>query len=247
MLANPLQALLEVLQRRVGDVVRQTGRLEIGECQRRIAARRVERRARLVEAAARAVEDHHCRVRSVACGQVERADQPVLAHLAARDTLCRQALGQCGLCLWQMAFLAACGEGGDERIRHRVVEEFAALGVHRSLRPDEAHGVGAVVAAASQRRGPGQIDLAVGASAKARMALPCHAAALRLGCDLDHFARLRAAHDDAAWLVDQRVGGSDRDVQCGHYLATLVTIMAAVRSLVMGVTLRPFFVAQMFL
>ena len=79
------------------------------------------------------------------------------------------------------------------------------------------------------------------------MGLPGHAAALRLRGDLDDLAGLRTACDDAPRLIDQPIRGRDRDLQRAHYLPTLVTIIAAVRSLVIGVTFRPFLVAQMFL
>lgn len=64
--------------------------------------------------------------------------RPSFAHLAARDAFARHALRERGDCGRLRAALAARADRGDERIRHRAVEQLAALGVDGRLRPDEA-------------------------------------------------------------------------------------------------------------
>src|SRR6218665_4019245 len=89
---------------------------------------------------------------------------------------------------------------------------------------------------------------------EARTALPRHASAQRAAGQLHRFTRRRAGDNDAARPVDQAIGGCDGNVQRSHavdfpianYGLSCVTIIAVVRSLLAGVTFKPFLAAQMF-
>src|SRR6218665_2602172 len=85
-------------------------------------------------------------------------------------------------------------------------------------------------------------------------ALPRHASAQRAAGQLPRFTRCRAGDNDATRPVDQAIGGRDGNVQRRHavdfpvanYCLSCVTIIAVVRSLLAGVTFKPFLAAQMF-
>ncbi|MNR01178.1 hypothetical protein D3C85_1169740 [compost metagenome] len=177
--AQPAQAGLEVFQRGVRDVVGQARRFEVRQRKGGVAAGRIQRRARFVDAAARAVQDHDGGVRTglAACRQVQRADQTFFADLVARDAVQRQALRERGLCL-HAGFNPAHTRNhiSNQGIGHRVVEVFAAGRVHRGLRPDQAHGRQAGVVA-RDRRVAGQVDHAVFARRVGGVGLPQHAVA----------------------------------------------------------------------
>src|SRR6218665_1499156 len=89
---------------------------------------------------------------------------------------------------------------------------------------------------------------------EARTALPRHASAQRADGQLHRFTRRRAGDNDAARPVDEASGGCDGNVQRRHavdfpianYGLSCVTIIAVVRSLLAGVTFKPFLAAQMF-
>src|SRR6218665_3027324 len=89
---------------------------------------------------------------------------------------------------------------------------------------------------------------------EARTALPRHASA-RGGVEyLPGSPGSRAGDNDATRPVDQAIGGCDGNVQRRHavdfpvanYCLSCVTIIAVVRSLLAGVTFKPFLAAQMF-
>ena len=116
--AQPAQAGLEVLQRRVGDVVRQAGGLEVGQREGGVAARRIQRGARFVDAAAGAVQDQHGGMRAGrgAGRQVERADQAFLAHFLAGDAVRGQALGEARHALGEMCIRDRSGTWGHSAV-----------------------------------------------------------------------------------------------------------------------------------
>ncbi|MCY1214945.1 hypothetical protein D9M72_267770 [compost metagenome] len=244
---HPLQATLEVFQRRVGDIVRQARRLEVAQRQRGIAMRGIERGARFVDAAAGPVEHHHRRVRTGARRAVQRANQPVHADVFAHHARCGEALHQLA------ASLAAGGRDGNlghQRSGGVGVEQLAAVRCHRPLRPQQAHRRHAVVAAAHWRIAL-QVHAAVACGNEVGLAGPGDvAAAYGARADGHGLAGPQAGDGDAARHVDERIGRDDVKGWGGHHghahLPVRVTIMAAVRSLVIGVTFRPFFAAQIF-
>src|SRR5690606_25375715 len=111
-----------------------------------VSPRRPDRRAGFVDAAAGSVEDHDGGMRAGAGRMKYRADQPLLADFLAADAVRRQPLDE-GF-FEDSAVGPPYGHRGFERPRDRVGKEVARTGFFRRLRPDEAHGVRAAVAAA---------------------------------------------------------------------------------------------------
>ena len=205
---QPVESAGEIFERCVRDVSRQARRAEIAECQRRNAARGPERRARLVDAATRAVEDHDGRMRALASRQEQRADEAVLDQGPAGDAVGHQNLGEAAGSHGRAAD-GGC-ERGLERPRHVGVEELALA----FLCPDQAHGGDALVGS-PHRSVPRQVDGATAVRNEDRFRPPEPTIARGLRSDGHLRARRQAGQHDPARHVDQIDRGTDREAR-GH-------------------------------